>query len=152
MKFIARLATFVALLAVVDGVIYLVLTNNLRNGVYPVDADSLGIPLMETATLSLVAGGLLLAAAVVSGLRWLHRQAETSIAGRYLVAGLLVITHVAAAALFALWGLSWAVADHYSIVAACVLATVAILYFGAVDLRRLRPNNSFKPNSLRESA
>jgi hypothetical protein len=152
MKFAIRVAVFAALLAVVDCVIYYVLTSNLCNGVYPVNADSLGIPFMETIMLSLVAAALLLVAALVSGIDWLFRQAKASAVWRCLLAVSLSLTHLSAAALFALWGFSWAEPHHYFIVAVCGLAALLVLYFLAAEIRLLRPNNSFKPNSLRGSA
>jgi hypothetical protein len=147
MKIIARVAFLLALLAVVDGVIFLVLTANLRAGVYPTDADSIGIPLMESAVVSAVAAGLLLTCAAASSFSWRRRPAPIG-AFRWLAAAALTITHLACAGLFALWGWSWSTPNHYPILVACVLAASAILYLGLVDLGRLRPNSGVQPKPV----
>lgn len=151
MKFVARLAIHAVVLAIVDGVIYFTLTSNLCDGVYPTEADSIAIPLIESAILTVVAGVLLLFATAASGLQWLHRIAQTSPVRRNLVTALLALTHVAAA-LFVLWGLMWAVPAHYWIVASCMAAALLVLTLGMRDLARLRRGNAVTPIPLHAEA
>jgi len=149
MKILVRAASLFALLLLVDGVIFAVLTWNLRSGVFPINADSIGIPLTESFAISAVAGVLLISCLAAGGLS--HRFTPTQ-AWRWFQACALALTHLAAAAFFGLWGWSWATPHHYLIFLACVLAAAAILYSAAVELRALRPNNSSKPTPLRGAA
>lgn len=138
MVFLARLAQLAALLAIVDATIGVVLAFNMSGGVYPVHADAIGIPLVTAAMHSLVAAALLLAAASMSGLLAFCRRARVPNAFRRIAAWLAGLSHLAAATFFFLWGLSWALPDHYWIFGVATLAGLCVVYLAMSDLRLRR--------------
>lgn len=118
-----RIALAVALTVSVNVAGYLVLVHNLGNGVYPTDADSLGIPLIENAMSSMVVIALMVGSIICS--RW---NAAVNAVG--IVMGLL------ACGLAALLGLQWLEPNHYIMAAAfgALAATAAALMY--VSCRR----------------
>ena len=71
MRLIIKLGIFLASLLLIDLIAWVVIHGNLDNGFYPIDADSIGIPLMATAFMTLI-GALLLAALTI--LSWLTQR------------------------------------------------------------------------------
>lgn len=100
-------------LACVAAVVNHVLSRNLALSVYPIDADSIGIPLIESLTVSLMVWVLASATFVLLGRRW-------------WVSWLALVLLTLAAVLSALYGLSWWNPNHWEI-AASYLAVAAIL-------------------------
>jgi hypothetical protein len=120
MKILFRAILALAAMAATEGVVFVVLRRNLAAGVYPVEADSIGLPLFSSGFVVLVfatlaALGLLRA----SRSRWLVRLGVAALA--------------LAAVLSVLYGLAWADAKHWPIaVAFCALAlTVPLLLWRA---------------------
>jgi hypothetical protein len=149
MKPIGKLMLSAASLLLVTGTIRAVLATNQRTGVYPASADSIGIPLAETAHLSVVAGALLMAVVGLSALAGFLRGRTRSRRSLLLVVPALALAYLLAIGFFALWGLSWLGPHHAPIVAACAVAVGAILYLAAADYRSLRADDALKPVALR---
>lgn len=138
MKLISKLMVSAASLLLVNGTVRAVLATNQRNGVYPVNADSIGIPLAETAELSVVGAALLVAVVGLSSLGRALRRGSSSRHWLLLVMAGLALAYLLAIAFFTLWGLSWLSPHHYLIVASCAIAVSAIGYLAAADYRSLR--------------
>ena len=109
-------------------------------GVYPTDADSIGIPLMETAFMS-VAGGALLVLALAASAFSLVLAPRVSRPWRLVLTAAHVLAHAGCVAFFLLWAASWLTPHHYPIATSCLLVAAAIAYFWVSDVRRLRSNN-----------
>lgn len=149
MRALRKLIILSGAILLIAGVVWLVLTANLKSAVYPADADSLGIPLFGSAIIAGIGFLLVLAGSVFCGLAYY-------LASRTKSRGVLLTSQVALALIdllvmgfFVLWGLSWFVPHHYLISVACWLAATATVFLSLSDFRRLRPNNSLKPTPLR---
>lgn len=140
MRLLAKLFLFGAVLFAINGVVYVVLSLNLANGVYPVDADSIGIPLYQTWCLSKYAAIGLLVTAVGTSIGWKYRKAAASLPWRYLLATLVSLAYLCVIAFFALWGVIWLSPDHYSIAATYAIAVIAIASIAIMDVRRTLSN------------
>ena len=145
MKLIGKISALAISLLLVNRTISAVLSINLRNGVYPTDADSIGIPLMETARTSMIGAILLLSLVTISFIAHSVRTHPNRRPLFLILAVILAISYVLAMAFFALWGLYWFAPNHYFIVAACSIAVLIVIWLAASDYASLRPNNSFKP-------
>ena len=152
MKPITKLMVLAASLLLVNGTILAVLAANAHNGVYPISADSIGIPLAETAELSMICAALLASILGLSSLSLAFHRARSSRSWLLLAVGILALAYLLAVGFFTLWGLSWFSPHHYPIAASCGFAVGAILYLAVMDYRSLRPNKSFKSNQLSDSA
>lgn len=137
MKFLARMFLFGALLAAIDAVTYFALNSNLAGGVYPVDADSIGIPLVETWVLSAYGAFGLLVLAVVATVDGPYRKAAASNLWRHTFAIGLALAYLCVFAFFFLWGASWSGPHHYLIVAVCWFTALVVASVGVLDIRRL---------------
>lgn len=140
MKIVGRTAILAILLGTIGLTASFVLKSNLRRGVYPTDADSIGIPLMETAFMS-VAGGALLVLALAASAFSLVLAPRVSRPWRLVLTAAHVLAHAGCVAFFLLWAASWLTPHHYPIATSCLLVAAAIAYFWVSDVRRLRSNN-----------
>lgn len=95
----------IASLAFADFTSFLVLARNQEAGIYPVDADSIGIPVMEEFLLSLAVLVLLAAALRLPGRSRIGRTVGVALC-------------LAAGALSLLAAMSWAIPHHYEMLAA----------------------------------
>ena len=152
MKLIGKLVLFSALLLLVNLTSRTTLTTNQLNGVYPANADSIGIPLAETASLSVVGAILLAALLALSSLSRAYRQGSRPRPWFIASVASLALAYLLTFTFFALWGMSWFIPHHFSIAASCALVFGVVLWLAVADYRSLRPNISFKPNPLRGSA
>ena len=120
----------------------MVIRANLSAGLYPADADSIGIPIMTTLYLSLALGPWLLLLALFATFQAV--RAYCARAGTLVIA-VLVILYVPAVA-FALGGIAyWAAPDHYLIAfafAVLLLVLVALAWDDARALRTALPSGS----------
>jgi hypothetical protein len=132
-----KLLVFAALLALVNVVVALVLESNLESGVYPVDADSIGIPLAKALMLSGVGGALLISIALLPLLVQLLGKRMTSPLLHLSVVGAVALANLLAVEFFFLWGESWFLPHHYPIAASCGLVAAAILFYAVDEYRPL---------------
>ena len=144
MKIVGRTATLAILLGTIGLTASFVLESNLRRGVYPTKADSIGIPLMETVFMSVV-GAVLLVLALAASAFSLALAPRVSRPWRLVLAAAYVLAHAECFAFFLLWAASWLTPHHYPIAASCLLVAAAIAYFSVADVRSLRSNNSLQP-------
>jgi hypothetical protein len=115
-KLLVRTTILLAAIAATEGVVFVVLLKNHAAGVYPVEADSLGIPLFSSAFVLMVFAALMAVGLLrASASRWLTRFGVVALA----LAALLAV----------LYGLAWADSSHWPIaVSFCALAlTVPVL-------------------------
>ena len=127
MKATKRFAIFIGLLLVINAVAFATFSVNLRIGAYPVDADSIGIPIMETLATSLIALVASALLCVATGLPSLFRKAHESRPLAIAFGGVLILLYLAVLLFYALWAFTWADGNHWPIalsVIAAILATV----------------------------
>jgi hypothetical protein len=115
-KLLVRAIILLAAIVATGGVVFVVLLRNHAAGVYPIEADSLGIPLFSSALVLMLFAALMTVGLLrASTSRWLTRLGTLSL--------------VLASFLTLFYGLTWADSDHWPIaVSFCALAlTVPLL-------------------------
>lgn len=113
MKRWQRLLVFILSLVLINRTTWIVVEENQRNGLYPVEGDSISIPIFGTQGASLFALPFLVLIGLLPGARFLNRLCSRGWAGSVCVALLLVSLYLAAA-LFAVRGADyWAFPYHY---------------------------------------
>lgn len=114
MKTLHHILIAFAAIAVAEMILYWVISSNLEAGVYPVEADSIGIPLFSSLIFA-VASLILIVLAILCqlGPKWLKL--------------LGVLLFLASAAITGLFAFSWASPNHY-----LITASYGIVSIGAV--------------------
>ena len=124
-----------------------VIRANFSAGLYPTDADSIGIPIMTTLYLSLALSPWLLMLAFFSTFQAVRAYCAR---GGMLVIAVLVVLYVPALA-FALGGIAyWAAPNHYAIAwafAVLLLVLVALAWDDARALRAAMPAGTTAPDA-----
>jgi predicted acyltransferase len=118
------------------------LDSNLRAGIYPIDADSIGIPLFQIAAESLVILSLLLIAFVITSFSFFSKRILH-------VLGILLFLLAAFLAGNLAW--HWLIPRHYSIGVSCVFVAVVAVTLAALALRQ-PPSNPALKRDCRKSA
>lgn len=145
MRFVLRLSLFAALLITVNVVTGHVINTNFAAGVYPVDADSIGIPLVGTLFASVLSLAMLLPLLLLSSLDWGFRKATASRAWRWAIGLLLTGLYLWNLLLQVNWAFFW-IDPHHGLIAASIgLVAVALLWLAVVDLRRFRALSQVQP-------
>jgi hypothetical protein len=122
MKRISAALLVLSALAVADAVLWYVLSSNLASGIYPIEADSIGIPLMEA-----LASSLAVFVCMVLSIA-LPRRGRV-----WLVIGALPA--VAAVAESMAFAASWFTPNHYLAFAAFSLVAAACVGVQLASLR-----------------
>lgn len=135
MRIFAKAVIILFSLMAVMATTYYTLGKNLQAGVYPADADSIGIPLMETASSLIVILLPLTFAFLLTSITFFRKRMVLFI-GAFL--------YLCGAVLAALLAFSWYLPNHYSIAAAYVLLATVTTTLAIFALRRPSPNPSFK--------
>jgi hypothetical protein len=108
-------------------VVFWTLTSNLAAAVYPHDADTISIPLFQTAFVTVIIFSLTQCASLILGSPFssmpLYRKAVFSLLA------------LLAAALTALLVLHWAIPNHYAVACSYVLLLIVMLAVGFVRCR-----------------
>ena len=138
MRLFLRLLLFVALYVGVNLMTALVLNANLWAGVYPPEADSIGIAQMYNLLTSLLSLLMLLPLLLLSSLRSSFRRAATSPAWRRTLGILLAGLYAWNLLLQVNWAIYWLEPDHSLIGISIGLVPVALLWLAIVDFRRFR--------------
>ena len=131
LRFLPLAASLIILNVVSDTVF----TVNLQKGLYPIDADSIGIPIMETFLSSIVILPLL---AGISFFGLLNRHIPDNSKKGFVT--LLIVEGLAYAAPFYLtviWSLEYFLPNHYAIVAGYMPLIVLLTVFLIDDTRSL---------------
>lgn len=139
MRVLAKAAAILIALSLVMVVTFYTLVQNLRAGVYPTDADSIAIPLFETASSLIVILVPLGLAFLLTNLKFLRKRIVLFIGAFFYLAG---------AALAALLALSWFTPHHYSICASYVLLAAVAITLAAYTMRRPPSNPEVKRDAL----
>jgi hypothetical protein len=129
MKRLSTLALVVLFVLAANAAVYLVVEHNAASGVYPPDADSIGMPIFGATLLSIVFLVLLVPAVLLA---WRESKWQTYVA----------LTLSALASLVSLLcTLSWLVPNHYLISAAYACITGIVLWMDASLVHKLASNN-----------
>lgn len=134
MKVVTKAVVILFSLMVVVATTYYTLGKNLEAGVYPTDADSIGFPLMETASSLTVIFLPLILAFLLTSITFFRKRIVLFI-GAFL--------YLCGAVLAALLALSWFLPNHYSVTAAYVLLTIVAISLAVSALRWPSSNPSF---------
>jgi hypothetical protein len=129
MKTLHHILIAFAAIAVAEMILYWVISSNLEAGVYPVEADSIGIPLFSSLIFA-VASLILIVLAILCqlGPKWLNL--------------LGVLLFLASAAITGFFAFSWASPNHYLISRPCkTSATRMNIGFAPVLLGARFPEN-----------
>jgi hypothetical protein len=110
---------------------------NQRNGIYPVDADSIGIPIVLTLYASLVVVPLLLLIALLPTAGFVRRLCLRGI-GWSIATGVMLLLLYVAVGLFAVSGMAeWAIPHHYLIAASYSVLLLVLVIILLHDMKRL---------------
>ncbi len=110
---------------------------NQRNGIYPIDADSIGIPILLTWFASLFVLPVLLLIGLLPTADFVRRLCSRGIGWSIAVGAVLLILYVIAG-LFAIAGVAkWAIPHHYLIAACYFVLVMALVVFLFFDMKRL---------------
>ena len=132
----------VSALVLVNAATFFVVSDNAAAGRYPIDADSIGIPIMSTLVLSVIALPILLLVGLLPSAQFLVRLCSRGLPWR-ISTGVLLLALYVILALFALDGVGyWAVPNHYWITASYVVSLLVLLFFSIVDARWLFSNSA----------
>ena len=138
MRVVLRLLLFGALFLIVNTVTSRVIGANFAAGVYPPDADSIGMPLMEVLFVSVLSLVMLLPLLLLSAPDWSVRKAAASRAWRWTLGFLLPTLYLWNLLLQVNWAVSWLDPHHYLIGASIGLVPIALLGLAILDFRRFR--------------
>lgn len=137
-----RLLVLILALVLVNGATWVVVVENQHSGIYPIDGDSIGIPIISTLVASSFVLPLLVSIGLLPGTQFLSRLCSRGRAWTVCV-NLLLFTLYAATALFAIGGAGyWAIPNHYSIAACYFVLLVVLSLFFVLDARRRLSNFS----------
>jgi hypothetical protein len=110
---------------------------NQRNGVYPVDADSIGIPIVGTLFASLVVLPLLLLIGLLPTAGFVRRLCSRGFRWSIAAGAALLVLYVTVG-LFAVSGVAeWAIPHHYLIAACYSFLLLVLVAFLFLDMKRL---------------
>ena len=124
---------------------------NQRNGVYPVDADSIGIFIVGTWFFSLLVLPQLFLISYLASFSFVKRLCSRDI--RWPIAiGIALLALYASVGLFAVSGVAeWMLPNHYLIAACYSLLSLALIVFLFLDMKLLFSNPSFESDALKRA-
>ena len=152
MRFWHRLMLIVIALLAVDGSTYLVLSHNLEAGVYPVNGDSIGIPMVTTLLLSLVGAVFLLSALSLVFIGSIVRFSQKGKAHLSAVILLLVLLTLPPLFLLFLGAGFWSMPNHYLLLAIMVIMLTVVAGVLIRDIRWLISNPALKRDCRKSAA
>jgi len=122
-----KLSVFFGALLLVNCVTWLVTSINQNAGLYPIDADSIGIPIISTVVASLIMLAIFLVVGLLSKNDFLLRLKSKSVARVWAIKLVLLVLY-ATALLFAVYGVVyWTFPGHYLIAVSYVILFVVLL-------------------------
>ena len=139
MRTFAKAVAILLSLVAVMGITIYTLDSNLQAGVYPTDADSIAIPLFETASSLVVILVPLTLAFLFTSFKFFRKRILLFI-GAFLYLG--------GAGLAALLALSWFTPHHYGISAAYAFLAAVALALAVLALRKPPSNPAVKRDAL----
>ena len=124
---------------------------NQRNGIYPIDADSIGIPIVGTCFHSLLILPQLFLIGLLANFSFVRRLCSRNI-GWSIVLGIVLLTCYVNVGLFAISGaVEWMFPHHYLMAICYSLLLVMLIVFLFFDIRLLFSNLSFKRDALKRA-
>jgi hypothetical protein len=142
MKGWKRTLTLLVALVLVNMVTFVVVRENQHSGLYPVDGDSIGIPIMSTLALSVLVLPLLVLIGLLPGAQFMVRLCARGLLWRIGVGFFLLVLYVVVALLAFDGAGYWAIPDHYSVASAYVASLLALALFFLFDTRWLLSNSA----------
>jgi hypothetical protein len=138
-------------LVLVNAVTFAVVLENQRSGVYPINGDSIGIPIIGTLVVSGVVLPMLVLIGFLPGAQFVKRLCSRGLPWR-IGAGLLLLAVYVAVGFFALGAVEyWAIPNHYWIATSYVLSFLALAFFSILDARWLLSNRAAHPDAREAS-
>ena len=152
MRYWHRLVLIVIALLAVDGSTYLVLSHNLDAGVYPVDGDSIGIPMVSTLILSLVGAIFLLSALSLVYIGSIVRFSQKGKVHLSAVILLMFLLNLPPLFLLFLGAGFWSMPNHYMLLAIMVVTLTIVAGVFVRDIRWLISNPALKRDCRKSAA
>jgi hypothetical protein len=149
MKIFWRLLLLASTIVAINVATYLVLHSNQAAGLYNGNVRSLEIVFSAGRDMSMYVAAWAIPAFVISSLDWPYQFVTDHPGARAWLVGALALTYLWIAWLFFAWGVVFWRPSHFLLAAICSASALVPLWMGALDIRRVRSNNSFKPNPLR---
>jgi hypothetical protein len=137
MKYWHRLVLIVMALLAVNGSTYLVLSHNLEAGAYPVDGDSIGIPMVSTLFLSLAGALFLLSAFSLVFIGSIVRFSQKGNLHLSAVILLLVLLNLPPLFLLFLGAGFWSLPNHYLLLSTMIIMLAIVAGVLIRDIRWL---------------
>lgn len=132
-----KMAFFLSALFLVNGVTWFVTTANQKAGLYPIDADSIGIPIMFTIAACVLMLPILFIISMLPNkrlLNWLNSKGLV----RLMIARIGVLSLYALVFLFAAYGfVYWNSPGHYFIAASYLIFIIILLIYLLIDWREI---------------
>ena len=122
-----KLILLIAALMLINGITCAVLSRNQAIGLYPIDADSIGIPLVLTILDSLFLLPILIVICALSDQKVRAWLSELNPWYPVAAKGVLALAYSIAFLFTICGGLYWSIPDHYFIVAGYVVMLVALM-------------------------
>lgn len=143
MKLWPRILVLVTALVLINAATWAVILENGHNGVYPMDGDSIGIPIMSTLVASAFVLPLLVLIGSLPCAGFVSRLCSRGPVWGACVAIVLLALY-SGAAIFAVDGVGyWSIPNHYSIAFCYLLLSLVLALFFVLDARRLFANLSY---------
>ena len=135
-----KLALLIIALLLINVATWFITGVNQRNGIYPMDADSIGIPIVLTLLGSLVVSPLFVLIALLPTAGFVSRFCSRDF-GCAIAARVALIVLYVPAGLFAVSGVAkWATPNHYLVAASYSVLFLVLIVFLFLDMKRLFPN------------
>jgi hypothetical protein len=144
MKSLQRLFVLIGALALVNLVTWFVVTGNQNNAIYPMDGDSIAIPLFSTFLASLIVSPFFAVIALMPTARCVAALCSRSTTWSVAVGLILLVAYVATAGFLVMSAAYWAIPYHYPITFSYSLLLAGLVALLVTDARRLFPKFSFK--------
>jgi hypothetical protein len=143
MRYWQRLTLVLTLVPLLNIVEYAVLSQNQNDGLYPVNGDSIGLPLMTTLLLSLMLVPYLSLIVGLTSFRRLLSFSERGPAAFVTVLGLLIVAYIPGLILLLAVAARWYAPSHYSILGVAVALLVVLAVCFVVDIQRMVSKRAF---------
>ena len=146
-----KFALLVLALILINVATWFVTGVNQRHGVYPVDADSIGIPIVGTWVNSLLVLPQLFLIGFLGSFSFVRRLCSRDI--RWSIAiGIVLLALYANVGLFAISGVAeWMLPNHYLMAVCYSLLFLVLIVFLFLDMKLLFSNPSFKGDALKRA-
>ena len=146
-----KFALLVLALILINASTWFVTGMNQRNGVYPIDADSIGISIIGTWFNSLFILPQLFLIGLLASFSFVRRLCSRNI-GWSIVLGIVLLACYINVGLFAISGVvEWMLPNHYLMAVCYSLLLLMLIVFLFFDMLQLFSNPSFKRDALKRA-